>query len=115
MSLDLYFFDASSRDERREERRDVHLNITHNCNKHAEALGIYQILWRSQEVAGGVTGRSLGKACALALIELLDNGDAYTQYDDPKGWGTTKDFTAFIGRVLQACAKYPNDKVVSDR
>lgn len=82
-------------------------NITHNLAEMASAAGIYQHLWRPDEI--GVTE-------AVALIDPLTEGlkrlraepDKFRAYDPPNGWGSYEGFVTFVADYLAACRKYPS-------
>jgi len=81
-------------------------NITHNLNKMAQAAGIYEALWRPEEI---------GATKADDIISILQNGlDSlkarprhYRQFNNPRGWGMYKHFVPFVESCLNACIKYP--------
>jgi len=82
-------------------------NITHNLNVMAEEAGIYQCLWRPEEV--GITHAS-------QLIEPLRKGLAMMKADPLRfqklnpsnGWGTYQDFIPWIEKYIVACEQYPD-------
>ena len=85
-------------------------NITHNLNKMAEEAGIYEHLWRPDEI--GVTHAS-------QLIEPLKTGIALMKSDPkrfkklgpPNGWGTYHDFVPWLEEYLKACEENPDAEV----
>lgn len=89
-------------------------NITHNLGKMADAAGIYEHLWRPEEI--GVT-------TAAQLIEPLEKGLALMKADPDKfkalnpanGWGSYDGFVPWIERYLEACRQNPNAKVETSR
>lgn len=89
-------------------------NITHNLNKMADALGIYEPIWRPEEC---------GVEKAEQLIPILEKGVAlleldpehYKQYDASNGWGTYDGFLPWLREYLEACKKYPKARVRADR
>lgn len=89
-------------------------NITHNLNKMAEAAGLYELLWRPEEI--NITH-------AAQLIEPLKEGlaklkaypDLYRQYDSPNGWGLYEHFVPFVGHYLNACIANPDAEVSVSR
>jgi len=91
-----------------------HANITHNLNRMANAAGIYQALWRPEEI--GVTH-------AIQLIPLLREGVArlvknpkeFEQYNPENGWGTYSGLVSFVRNYLAACEEYPDATVYVSR
>lgn len=89
-------------------------NITHNLGKMARAAGIYEHLWRPEEI--GVTK-------AAQLIEPLEQGlqrlradpAKFSEYNAPNGWGTYKHFVPFVAGYLEACKADPDADVEVSR
>lgn len=89
-------------------------NITHNLGRMAEEAGIYQHLWRPEEI--GITK-------AHQLIEPLRNGLALLRSDpvrfeklnSPNGWGLYVHFVPFVAKYLRACEEYPDADVSASR
>ena len=85
-------------------------NITHNLTGMASEAGIYQHLWRPEE---------LGITKAKELIQPLRDGVALMQSDPPRfekhnspnGWGLYKNFVPFVQKYLLACEEYPDAEV----
>ena len=82
-------------------------NITHNLGKMASEAGIYEALWRPEEI---------GKTKASEIVELLKKGLAdlkarpehFKKFNSPNGWGTYKHFVPFVQKYLEACKEYPD-------
>jgi hypothetical protein len=89
-------------------------NITHNLNKMAEYVGIYQVLWRPEEIK-----ISKAKDCipllSAGLIELVTHRTKCKKFDSPNGWGLYEHFVPFVTDVLFACAEYPEADVKVSR
>lgn len=89
-------------------------NITHNLGRMAEAAGIYQHLWRPEE---------LGIGRASELIEPLERGLAalkaepkrFREYDAPNGWGKYEHFLPFVEKYLDACRANPDAEIAVSR
>jgi hypothetical protein len=89
-------------------------NITHNLNKMAGEAGIYEALWRPEEI--GITK-------AGQLIEPLEKGLALMESDpgrfkafNPKnGWGSYDGFVPWVEKYLSACREYPDADVCVSR
>jgi hypothetical protein len=85
-------------------------NVTHNLNKMADAAGIYDALWRPDEI---------GIATAKQLVPLLRSGLERLRADPPRfealnpenGWGSYKGFVPWVAAYLQACEEYPEATV----
>ena len=89
-------------------------NITHNLNRMASEAGIYEALWRPEEI--GITKAS-------QLIEILERGVALMRSDperfrafNPKnGWGSYDVFIPWIEKYLAACRENPDATVRASR
>jgi len=81
-------------------------NITHNLGKMAIEAGIYEALWRPEEI---------GKTKACEIVELLENGLAklkanpehFEKFNASNGWGLYKHFVPSVEKYLEACKEYP--------
>lgn len=89
-------------------------NITHNLGLMAAEAGIYQHLWRPEE---------LGIKFAKDLIEPLTNGlellksdpERFQKFDSPNGWGLYVNFVPFVSKYLEACKEFPEANVEVSR
>lgn len=89
-------------------------NITHNLNTMADAAGIYEALWRPEEINITKAGE---------LIEIIESGlnllksdpERFRQFNDPNGWGMYEHFVPFVEKYLEACKKYPDAIIEVDR
>lgn len=100
MSLDVYL----------EEYRPCRIysdNITHNLGNMARAAGIYECLWRPDEI-GIETAKQLIEPLNVGLVKLLANPDKFKKYNSPNGWGTYDNFIVFVQDYISACEKNPN-------
>lgn len=82
-------------------------NVTHNLTKMALAAGLYEVLWRPEE---------LGFTQAKQLIQPLQDGLTALQADPPRykdlepsnGWGTYEGLVGFVTGYLTACQEHPD-------
>jgi hypothetical protein len=89
-------------------------NITHNLGRMADEAGIYEHLWRPEEI--GITKAS-------QLIEPLENGLAlmksdpgrFKAFDATNGWGLYEHFVPWIEEYLEACKDHPEAEVSASR
>lgn len=85
-------------------------NITHNLNVMAEAAGIYQHLWRPEE---------LGITKAWQLIQPLREGLAlleakpgtFKAFNPVNGWGSYEGLVKFVRAYLEACEQWPEAEI----
>ncbi len=121
MSLDVYLngkekevvcvcYECGDEHKRLEKVCYYNANITHNLNKMADEAGIYQHLWRPEEI--GITK-------AGQLIEPLEKGlalmksdpERFKKFNAPNGWGLYEHFIPWIENYLSACKEYPEADV----
>jgi hypothetical protein len=84
-------------------------NITHNLNKMAEAAGIYEVLWRPEEIGITQAGQLI-EPLSVGLKKLKADPMYYSQFNAVNGWGTY-DFVPFVEKYLEACRANPDAKV----
>lgn len=84
--------------------------ITHNLGEMADAAGIYQHLWRPEELG-------ISKAAQLieplrAGVELLESDpERFEAFNPENGWGSYDVFVPWVRRYLRACEKNPEADV----
>ena len=85
-------------------------NITHNLGGMADAAGIYQALWRPEEI--GIThAHQLIEPLRAGLEKLRGNPDHYKQFNPDNGWGDYDGLVQFTTRYLEACEQHPTAEV----
>ena len=98
MSLDVYLEDEKGNQLYAD-------NITHNLSKMAEAVGIYECLWRPDE--HGIThAKQIIEPLTKGVILLATESAKFQAYNSPNGWGMWEHFLPFCARYLQACKDY---------
>lgn len=111
MGLDLYLDNSADAGE------DDHLhnsNITHNLGEMAEEAGIYQALWRPEELRVKYA-KELITPIEKGLADLKARPDHYKQFDDPGGWGRYIHFVPFVEEYLNALKEFPDALVTASR
>jgi hypothetical protein len=89
-------------------------NITHNLNKMAGEAGIYECLWRPDEI---------GISKAEQLIELLRAGldllegdpERFKGFNPANGWGDYDGLVRFVKAYLRACEENPDATISVSR
>jgi len=89
-------------------------NITHNLNTMAGEAGIYEHLWRPDEI--GITK-------AVQLIEPLKAAHAllksdpgrFKAFNPSNGWGDYEGLVGFVADYLDACEKNPDADIEISR
>jgi len=82
-------------------------NITHNLTGMALEAGIYQHLWRPEEIEIEFA-HQLILPLTRGLELLLSDPTRFEAFNAPNGWGTYKDFVGFVEDYLMACEEFPN-------
>jgi len=85
-------------------------NITHNLGKMADAAGIYQHLWRPEEL-GITTASELIEPLREGLAKLKADPEKFEAFNASNGWGKYEYFVPFVERYLRACEEYPGATV----
>ncbi|MFH0105557.1 hypothetical protein [Pseudomonas aeruginosa] len=83
------------------------LKVTHNVNTMAGAAGIYQHLWRPDEI-GLTKAHELIEPLSAGLKTLTDSPSKFDEYRPSNGWGSYAGLVEFVARYIEACRKYPD-------
>jgi hypothetical protein len=86
-------------------------NITHNLGRMAEEAGIYQHLWRPEEI-GITTAEQLIEPLSVGLALLKSDPARFKAFNAPNGWGMYEHFVPFVEKNLDACRENP-DAIIS--
>lgn len=89
-------------------------NITHNLGKMADAAGIYQHLWRPEEL-GIILAKDLIEPLTEGLKKMKADPDHYKQFNASNGWGLYEHFIPWIEKYLEACKQYPEAEISVSR
>ena len=103
MSLSLYFLQTR-------EVEEASCNITHNLNKMAEALGVYELLWHPEKTPD-MKAKNILPEINKAITELTINPEKYKEYEAPNGWGTISGMLRFLQKVRAACEEFPESRL----
>lgn len=89
-------------------------NITHNLNKMADAAGIYEHLWRPDEI--NITkAKELIEPLREGLHKLKLEPEKYKTFNPENGWGSYDGLVSFVENYLNACYQYPDADVKVSR
>ena len=87
-----------------------HANVTHNLGQMAREAGIYECLWRPDEI--GVTkATQLIDTLRDGLKRLQDDQERFKSMNPVNGWGTYEGLVAFVGKYVAACVEWPHAEV----
>lgn len=81
-------------------------NITHNLTTMADKAGIYEALWRPEEI-GAVKAKDLITPLSAGLNMLKENSSFFKEFNPNNGWGNYEGLVRFIEEYLNACNEYP--------
>ena len=85
-------------------------NITHNLNTMAKEAGIYNALWRPDElkpVEYPTKAKHLVSCIEKGLKDMKKRPSYYKQFNSSNDWGLYKDFIPWIEQYLEALKQYP--------
>ena len=89
-------------------------NITHNLGPMAREAGIYQHLWRPEEI--GIThARQLIEPLRAGVEMMKSDPPRFEKHNSPNGWGMYENFVQFVEKYLAACEEYPDAEVSVSR
>lgn len=89
-------------------------NITHNLGEMAEEAGIYNALWRPDEI--GITqAAQLIEPLQAGLSLLKSDPVRFKKFNASNGWGTYEHFVPFVEKYLEACQDNPDAEVSVSR
>ncbi len=107
MSLDVYLMETKPTEV-------FWLNITHNMGAMAKEAGIYQVLWRPEEI--GITkAEQLIRPLTGGLDALVADPDHYRTFNPANGWGDYDGFVEFVRTYRDACINNPDADVEVSR
>lgn len=87
-----------------------HANITHNLGEMADAVDLYEPLWRPDEI--GIThARQLIEPLEIGLARLHSERDRLQAFNPVNGWGDYDGLVEFTSKYLIACRSFPDAEV----
>lgn len=89
-------------------------NITHNLGKMAGEAGIYQALWRPEEIDAKYA-KDIIEVVEKGLANLKAKPEYFEQFNSPNGWGMYKHFVPFVEKYLEALKEYPDAEIYISR
>jgi hypothetical protein len=89
-------------------------NITHNLGRMAKVAGIYEALWRPEEI--NITeAKQLLQPLKEGLNLMKADPDRFKAFDSPNGWGTYEHFLPWVQEYFNACVEFPDAEVSASR
>ena len=89
-------------------------NITHNLTKMADAAGIYEHVWRPEEI-GISKAFQLIEPLGNALTDMVLRADYYKQFNSPNRWGLYEHFLPWLADYYAACKANPDGNISVSR
>lgn len=85
-------------------------NITHNLTTMAREAGIYECMWRPEEL--GIThARQMIPLLEAGLTKLLADPEHYEKFNPANGWGDYRGLVSFVRDYIDACKEHPDATV----
>jgi hypothetical protein len=81
-------------------------NITHNLGSMAGEAGIYEALWRPEEI-GVTTAAQLIPLLEAGLALLESDQERFEKFNPDNGWGDYDGLVSFVRQYLRACREHP--------
>lgn len=81
-------------------------NITHNLGEMAGEAGIYEHLWRPEEIGAKYAGDIVG-GIEMGLKLMKTDPKRFGTFNALNGWGTYEQFLPWIEEYLGACKENP--------
>lgn len=89
-------------------------NITHNLGPMAAEAGIYNALWRPEEV-GIHKAEQLISPLTKGLALMKADPEKFKKHNPLNKWGSYDGFVSWIERYLEACKQHPDANVSAAR
>ncbi|MCK9598255.1 MAG: hypothetical protein M0R06_04380 [Sphaerochaeta sp.] len=115
--VEKYFPDSEPfRLESTEEVTDTvfHANITHNLGAMAREAGVYQAVWRPEEIDIEYAGQLI-EPLDQAICLLTADPERFKAFNPSNGWGDYDGLLNFLAEYAAACIKWPQAKIVVSR
>lgn len=85
-------------------------NITHNLNTMADEVGIYEHLWRPDEI-GIDKAKQLIAPLREGLARMQADPERCKKFNPANGWGDYEGLLSFVRNYLAACQEHPDATV----
>ncbi len=85
-------------------------NITHNLGKMADAAGIYEALWKPEEISA-TKAKDIVELVRAGLNQLKEKPEHFKQFSAENGWGTYEQFVPWVEKYLEALERYPEAEI----
>ncbi len=89
-------------------------NITHNLGEMADLAGLYQVLWRPQEIEITTALQAIPRL-QEGLKKLKEDPARFRLLNPPNGWGSYDVLVEFVERLIDACELNPDAEITVSR
>lgn len=89
-------------------------NMTHNLNKIAIEAGVYECIWRPDEIGIKYAKDNISNL-RFALGIFYSNYNELKKLNPPNGWGDIDGLIEVTQGFLGACTEYPDAIIYCDR
>lgn len=89
-------------------------NITHNLGRMAQEAGIYEIVWRPEEI-GVATASQIIEPLRAGIKLMEDEPERFRALNASNGWGTYDQFLPWLRDYLAACIENPDATIEASR
>lgn len=118
--IPVYFPDADmSKFENSRYESDIvyKANITHNLNKMAEEVALYEVLWHPDGLfpeGHAIKAHEILPIMVKGFTDLLLQRERLIPFEaENNGWGTYDGLVTFVYNYIRACQEYPDATVVA--
>lgn len=115
MSLDIdLYVDVDTGGDEPERFQLFTANYTHNAGKMAAAAGIYQCVWRPEEMPEITCAGDLIEPLSEGIDQMMSDPAKFIALQPANGWGSYKSFLTWLEEYLEACIKHPKALIEAD-
>lgn len=86
------------------------INITHNLNTMADKVGLYEVMWRPEEIKVKYAKDAIPHL-EKGVSNLKENKESLLTLNPENGWGTYEDLLEVAESYLEACKKYQSAEI----
>ena len=116
MSLDISLYMIIDTGGSHPERIELfEANYTHNAGKMASEAGIYEHIWRPEELENVRCAGDLIDPLRQGVELMEDKPERFIAIQPENGWGSYETFLPWVKEYLSACIRHPKALIAADR
>lgn len=85
-------------------------NYTHNCGPMASEAGVYECVWRPDEIGITKAGQLI-EPLMSGIAAMKADPERFKKLDPPNKWGSYDTFLPWLEKYLSACQENPEADV----